>query len=236
MNHTKDEIKAKLHELFTVEEIGLIKRAVHDGNTRHIASIVHIQDVQHEYWLGQFLDLHREAPKIDEVTKVELEVRELMRTNDNMAKIDSPEKEAFWQNRVDIEKAGLPLPSLKEALIAFHAGSWVPTEVKKEEPKPVENTSESPEQPSEQPSEQLSEKPVEESVEESIKEPPERPSKKKNEKAELIQELTALGVEFDKRWGVKKLKEALEGAKTAEPVVEPVVEPTVESHLEADSE
>lgn len=38
-----------------------------------------------------------------------------------------------------------------------------------------------------------------------------------DEKAELQAALEAKGIEFDKRWGIKKLREALEEAESSEP-------------------
>ena len=116
MELEKNEEKFEMNwTIFTVEEKERILDLVNKGAWDHIASCMLIQDPAQEYWLERFIDEHKPTGiNLDSKVKKELETA---LTNDptNML-IDSPEKEAEWQKKIDEEqKAHEEIVKVKKA-------------------------------------------------------------------------------------------------------------------------
>lgn len=112
--HTREEIKNRIKGLFTTEEIKIIADMLANGHVKDIGAALHIPDPEHEYWLDQYLRLKapHEMPESESVVR-----REMLEFYRMGGDVDSKEAEKFWQERLDLEADGKPLPPFKEALL-----------------------------------------------------------------------------------------------------------------------
>lgn len=88
-------------ELFTVEARQVIQKCMDDGNYENIASAILIEEPRQEMWIQSLVNVALPEYKILE-SKVEKEMLEATRRGEV---IDTPEKEAEWQAKIDAEKA-----------------------------------------------------------------------------------------------------------------------------------
>lgn len=110
-----DTIRANLKELFTVQERSAIADLIQRGHIDHVAAALDPDSPERAYWLDQYLIMKRPKEEPEESA-----VREEMRKYEADGNaIDTPEKAAFWQKRLDLERENKPLPDLEKELKEF---------------------------------------------------------------------------------------------------------------------
>lgn len=97
-----EEMRFRMKEVFTAEEREIIHKLVDLGRPDELAAALLIRDPAQEAWLSDFLKEVRPDIKVID-SKVEKEMLEALRDGEV---IDSPEKEAAWQAKLDAEKKG----------------------------------------------------------------------------------------------------------------------------------
>ena len=110
-NPTDDCVRAMVKDLFTVQERGTMAEMLSRGHIDHIGAALQVENPERAYWLDKYLALKR--PKAE---PVESKVREELRKYEAEFGLDTPEKAAFWDARLQLERDGQPLPPLRKAL------------------------------------------------------------------------------------------------------------------------
>lgn len=114
-NPSDDTIRANIKQFFTVQEREIMQKMLDQGKIDFVGAALDVENPERAYWLDKYLALKRPHYESED-SQVQEEIRQY-ETNGNS--IDSPEKAAFWQHRLDLEKAGKPLPKLEDALKAL---------------------------------------------------------------------------------------------------------------------
>lgn len=89
--------------VFTQEEQDYIKDLAKKGQWDLLASAVNIQNPEQEYWLNYFIDKNKPITIVEE-SKVKKELEKELSKSAIDNTLDSPEKEAEWQAKLDAEK------------------------------------------------------------------------------------------------------------------------------------
>lgn len=114
-NPSDDTIRANVKQLFTVQERQTITDLINRGKIDFVGAALEIENPERAYWLDKYLILKR-----PQETPVDSRVQEELRKyNAEGHGIDTPEKAAFWEARLKMEKEGKTLPPLEEALKAL---------------------------------------------------------------------------------------------------------------------
>lgn len=113
MKHTREEIKGRMRDLFTQQELETIVRMMENDQIEHVGAAVDVTDPEHEYWLDQYMRLYAPTKFPEEDSVVRQEMLEFYRGGGD---VDSKVSETFWQERLDLENAKKELPPLKKAL------------------------------------------------------------------------------------------------------------------------
>lgn len=87
-------------EVFTLEERGIIEGLVAKGFYNEISHAIQMDDFEKEYWVAKILSQVKPAPAVVDSEVAKELVMEKIKGNE----IDTPEKEAEWQNKLDDEK------------------------------------------------------------------------------------------------------------------------------------
>ncbi|MFA6158983.1 MAG: hypothetical protein WC763_05190 [Candidatus Paceibacterota bacterium] len=106
-------IRAKFRELFTVQERQWTSDLIQRGRFEDVGAALDVGSPERSYWLDLYLKLRRPHAEVLD-SKVNVEIREYEAKE---GPIDSPEKAAFWQARLDLEREGKKLPKLDLSVI-----------------------------------------------------------------------------------------------------------------------
>lgn len=110
-----DTIRANVKQLFTVQERLAMSDLIQKGKIDFVGAALDVENPERAYWLDQYLIMKR--PKNEpEDSIVQEELRNWQGQGND---IDTPEKAAFWNARMDQEKNGAKLVPLEEALVAI---------------------------------------------------------------------------------------------------------------------
>jgi hypothetical protein len=110
--HTREEIKARFADLFTHEERAIVDDLIAKNHFEHVGAAIDIRDQEHEKWLEAYVRMYLpDADPID--SKVEIEMLRLEAMGPEYA-VDSPDKDAFWCDRLARERKGETLGDWKE--------------------------------------------------------------------------------------------------------------------------
>ena len=98
-------------DVFTLEERAMIEKLVASGHFGEITHAIQMNDLEKEYWVAKIL-----AQVLPEPKPIDSEVeKELLLEKTKGNEIDSPEKEAEWQKKLDEEKKGSKTKLAKRA-------------------------------------------------------------------------------------------------------------------------
>lgn len=87
-------------DVFTSEERSIIESLVSSGNFNVISNAIQIDSMEKEYWISKIIS---QVKPLDPILDSEVE-KEMLNERVKGNNIDSPEKEAEWQAKLDEEK------------------------------------------------------------------------------------------------------------------------------------
>lgn len=113
-----DTVRAMYHDLFTVQERETVADLLFKGKIDFVGAALEVENPERAYWLDLYLALKR--PKAEpEDSIVQEEIRKWQGEGNE---IDSPEKAAFWDARLKLERDEQKLPDLQVALKSLEVG------------------------------------------------------------------------------------------------------------------